>query len=76
MAATLGLYYILPWVRWPRGINEPDQAILVDFAGGRFYFFFIEIWPDELYYLTGLFDYRLHGHIFGDRLIRQGLVRL
>ena len=54
MAATLGLYYILPWVRWPRGVNEPDQAILVDFAGRRFYFFFIEIWPDELYYLTGL----------------------
>ncbi len=54
LAATLGLYYLLPWVRWPRGVNEPDQAILVDFAGRRFYFFFIEIWPDELYYLTGL----------------------
>ena len=54
MAATLGLYYLLPWVRWERGPEEPNQAILVDFAGGRFYFFFIEIWPDELYYVTGL----------------------
>lgn len=52
--ATLGVYYLLPWVRWPRGPGEPDQAVLVDFTGGRFYFFFIEIWPNELYYVTGL----------------------
>ncbi len=52
--ATLGVYYLLPWVRWSRGVGEPDQAVLIDFAGGRFYFFFIEIWPSELYYVTGL----------------------
>lgn len=52
--ATLGVYYILPWIRWPRGLGEPDQAVLVDFPGRRFYFFFIEIWPNELYYVTGL----------------------
>lgn len=51
---TLGVYYLLPWLRWPRGVGEPDQAVLVDFAGGRFYFFFIEIWPSELYFVTGL----------------------
>ena len=54
MALTLGVYYFLPWLRWERGEGEPDQAILVDFAGSRFYFFFIEIWSDELYYVTGL----------------------
>lgn len=54
LVATLAVYYFLPWIRWPRGLGEPDQAILVDFPGRRFYFFFIEIWPDELYYLTGL----------------------
>ncbi|HBS35201.1 MAG TPA: cytochrome c oxidase accessory protein CcoG [Parvularcula sp.] len=54
LAATLGVYYLLPWLRWPRGPAEPDQAVLVDFAGGRFYFFFIEIWPSELYFVTGL----------------------
>lgn len=54
MALTLGVYYLLPWLRWSRGEGEPDQAILVDFAGSRFYFFFIEIWSDELYYVTGL----------------------
>jgi len=54
LAVTLGVYYLLPWVRWPRGPAEPDQAVLVDFAGGRFYFFFIELWPNELYFVTGL----------------------
>jgi cytochrome c oxidase accessory protein FixG len=54
LIATLAVYYILPWIRWARGPGEPDQAVLVDFPGRRFYFFFIEIWPDELYYLTGL----------------------
>jgi hypothetical protein len=41
-------------VRWDRGPNAPDQAVLVDFTSNRFYFFFIEIWPQEVYYLTGL----------------------
>jgi cytochrome c oxidase accessory protein FixG len=51
---TLGIYYILPFVRWDRGPNAPGQAVLVDFPARRFYFFFIEIWPQEIYYLTGL----------------------
>ncbi|MEO1251764.1 MAG: cytochrome c oxidase accessory protein CcoG [Pseudomonadota bacterium] len=54
LVGALGVYYLLPWVRWPRGPGEPDQAVLVDFPGNRFYFFWIEIWPDELYYVTGL----------------------
>ena len=51
---TLGVYYITPWIRWDRGPSAPDQAVLIDFPGRRFYFFFIEIWPQEVYYLTGL----------------------
>lgn len=51
---TLGIYYLLPFVRWNRGINAPDQAVLIDFPNRRFYFFFIEIWPQEVYYITGL----------------------
>jgi cytochrome c oxidase accessory protein FixG len=54
MAVTLAIYYLTPWLRWDRGPNAPDQAVLVDFPGRRFYFFFIEIWPQEVYYLTGL----------------------
>jgi len=54
MAVTLGIYYFTPWIRWDRGAGAPDQAVLVDLANRRFYFFFIEIWPQEFFYLTGL----------------------
>jgi cytochrome c oxidase accessory protein FixG len=54
LCATLAIYYFLPFVRWYRGPNAPDQAVLIDFNTERFYFFFIEIWPQELYYVTGL----------------------
>lgn len=54
MAITLTIYYVLPWLRWDRGPNLPDQAVLLDFANGRLFFFFLEIWPQELYYITGL----------------------
>ena len=51
---TLAIYYLLPFVRWHRGAGEPSQAVLVDLEHRRFYFFFIEIWPQEVYYATGL----------------------
>jgi len=54
LLVTLGIYYMLPFVRWDRGPNAPSQAVLIDFPARRFYFFFIEIWPQEIYYLTGL----------------------
>ena len=54
MGVTLGLYYLLPWVRWDRGVNLPDQAVLVDLASRRFFFFWVEIWPHEFYFVAGL----------------------
>jgi cytochrome c oxidase accessory protein FixG len=54
LVLTLGVYYLLPFVRWDRGPGAPSQAVLVDFPNRRFYFFFIELWPQEVYYLTGL----------------------
>jgi len=54
MFVTLGIYYFAPWIRWDRGINAPEQAILIDIPNSRAYFFFIEIWPQEVYYITGL----------------------
>ena len=53
LAVCLTLYYIVPWIRWDRGPGAPDQAVLLDLAGRRGYFFGIEIWPQEIYYLTG-----------------------
>ncbi len=54
MAVTLGIYYLTPWIRWDRGTELPDQAVLVDLAGRRFFFFWIEIWPHEFYFVAGL----------------------
>jgi len=54
MAVTLGIYYLTPWIRWDRGENLPDQAVLVDLAHRRFFFFWIEIWPHEFYFIAGM----------------------
>jgi cytochrome c oxidase accessory protein FixG len=54
MAVTLSIYYFTPWIRWDRGPHAPDQAVLIDMANRRFYFFFIEIWPQEFFYVAGL----------------------
>lgn len=54
MLVTLGIYYLTPWLRWDRGPYAPDQAVLIDLANRRFYFFFIEIWPQEFIFVAGL----------------------
>jgi cytochrome c oxidase accessory protein FixG len=50
----LGLYYLAPWLRWDRGPGVPDQALLIDLPNRRAYFFWIEIWPQEIYYIAVL----------------------
>ncbi|WP_416883365.1 cytochrome c oxidase accessory protein CcoG [Marivita sp.] len=54
MIFTLGIYYVTPWIRWDRGPQLPDQAVLIDLANRRFFFFWIEIWPHEFYFVAGL----------------------
>jgi cytochrome c oxidase accessory protein FixG len=51
---TLSIYYFLPFVRWDRGSAAPSQAVIIDFTEKKFYFFFIELWPQEVYFFTGL----------------------
>jgi ferredoxin len=54
LVVGLAVYYLLPFVRWDRGPGMPNQAVLLDLPHRRFYFFFIELWPQEVYYFTGL----------------------
>jgi len=54
LGVLLAFYYVLPWIRWDRGPGAPDQAVLIDMTNRRGYFFFIEIWPQEVFYLTGI----------------------
>ena len=54
MVVTLAIYYGTPWLRWDRGPQMPDQAVLLDISSRRFFFFMIEIWPNEFYFVAGL----------------------
>ena len=54
LIVLLGLYYIVPWLRWDRGPGAPNQAILIDLDGRRGWFFDVVIWPQEVYFVTGL----------------------
>ncbi len=54
LIACLAVYYIVPWLRWDRGPSLPNQAVLVDITNARLFFLWIEIWPQEVYFLTGL----------------------
>ena len=54
LTAMLAVYYITPLLRWDRGAALPDQAVLLDLANRRFFFFMIEIWPHEFYFVAGL----------------------
>ena len=53
LTVLLGIYYVVPWLRWDRGPNAPSQAILIDLDGRRGWFFDVVIWPQEVYFVTG-----------------------
>ena len=53
LLVLLGIYYLVPWLRWNRGPGAPDQAILIDLDGRRGWFFDVVIWPQEVYFVTG-----------------------
>ncbi|MGD9883610.1 MAG: cytochrome c oxidase accessory protein CcoG [Reyranella sp.] len=54
LVLLLGLYYAVPWLRWDRGPGAPSQAILIDLDGRRGWFFDVVIWPQEVYFVTGI----------------------
>lgn len=54
MVVCLGIYYCIPFLRWDRGASAPDQAVMFDLERGRAYFFWFEIWPQEVYILTAI----------------------
>ncbi|MBF0423874.1 MAG: cytochrome c oxidase accessory protein CcoG [Magnetococcales bacterium] len=48
----LGMYYIIPFIRWDRPGDLPKQAVLFDLPGRKFYIFDIVIWPQEIFLLA------------------------
>ncbi|MBI5462810.1 MAG: cytochrome c oxidase accessory protein CcoG [Gammaproteobacteria bacterium] len=49
VAALLGLYYVVPWLRW-----NDHQAVLFDLPARKFYIFGLTFWPQDFFYLAWL----------------------
>ena len=45
----LGLFYLLPWVRW-----DGHQAVLFDLPARKFYVFGLTFWPQDFFWLACL----------------------
>ncbi len=68
LGVLLAIYYLAPWLRWDRGPGAPDQALLIDMPARRAYFLWIEIWPQEVYYITFLLMLGAFGLFFATSL--------
>ena len=49
VAVLLGLYYIVPWLRW-----DGHQAVLFDLPARKFYILGLTFWPQDFFYLAAL----------------------
>jgi len=47
------VYFLLPWLRWSREVG-PEQAILFDIEGRRFYVFDLVVYAQDIFWLAGL----------------------
>lgn len=47
------VYFLLPWLRWSREVG-PEQAILFDIEGRRFYIFDLIVYAQDIFWLAGL----------------------
>lgn len=46
-----GVFFLLPWVRWERAVG-PNQAVLFDIPGRRYYIFDIVMHAQDVFWLT------------------------
>jgi len=53
LGLAYGVYFLLPWLRWGRNVG-PDQAVLFDIAGRKFYLFNLVAHAQDLFWLAGL----------------------
>ena len=47
------VYFLLPWLRWSREVG-PEQAILFDIDGRRFYIFDLVVYAQDIFWLAGI----------------------
>lgn len=47
------VFFLLPWLRWERVVG-PDQAVLFDIPGRRYYIFNLVVHAQDIFWLTAL----------------------
>ena len=47
------IFFLMPWIRWERVIG-PDQAVLFDIPGRRYYIFDLVMHAQDIFWLTAL----------------------
>lgn len=53
LGLAYSVYFLLPWLRWERPA-APDQAVLFDIAGRRFYLFDLTVYAQDIFWLAGV----------------------
>lgn len=53
LVLAYSVYFMLPWLRWSREIG-PEQAVLFDIDGRRFYIFDLVVYAQDIFWLAGL----------------------
>ncbi|MCG6886398.1 MAG: cytochrome c oxidase accessory protein CcoG [Proteobacteria bacterium] len=53
LVLAYGTYFLLPWLRWDRP-SGPDQAVLFDLVGRRFYLFDLVVYAQDIFWLAGV----------------------
>ncbi|WP_412852295.1 cytochrome c oxidase accessory protein CcoG [Ectothiorhodospira shaposhnikovii] len=53
LALAYGVFFLLPWLRWERAFG-PDQAVLFDIPGRRFYLFDLLVHPQDIFWLAAV----------------------
>lgn len=53
LVLAYAVFFLLPWVRWERVVG-PDQAVLFDIPGRRYYMFDLVMHAQDIFWLTAL----------------------
>jgi cytochrome c oxidase accessory protein FixG len=52
LVLAYGVYFSLPWLGWHR-LEGPDQAVLFDISGRKFYLFDLVVYAQDIFWLAG-----------------------
>lgn len=53
LALAYATFFILPWLRWERAVG-PNQSVLFDIPGRRYYIFDLVVHAQDIFWLTAL----------------------